>query len=130
MSAAAAHQRAVLAYVAAIGGAGGHVERRARGAHPRVHFAFAGRERSVVIGSTPSDRNAIWLARRYIRRAAGLASGLERERTIGLRRPGRTTHDGRRPPERLVQLAAPLPDWHDALRRHPLYRAPAPEAAA
>lgn len=123
MSAASAHHREVLAYVAELGGEGAWVECPARGAHPRVRFALAGNTYSVVIGSTPSDGNAIWMARRYIRRTIGL----ERGRVVGIRRPDRVRVPR---PERLIQLAPPLPDWHDTLRRHPLYQPLAAEAAA
>lgn len=122
MSGTSAHYREVLAYVAVIGGTEAYIEEQPHGNHPRVRFIFDGRQHAVVIGSTPSDANAIWLARRYIRRTIGL----ERIRVVGTRRRGRLRVER---PLRLVQLAAPLPDWRDALRRHPLYLALAAEDA-
>lgn len=112
------HHREVLAYVAEIGGIDGHIEHRGQGAHPRVRFVLAGRDYAVVIGSTPSDGNAIWSARRYIRRTIGLEQG----RHIGERRTARACRERPWRPIHTGPIAFP-PDWRDALRRHPLYLA-------
>jgi hypothetical protein len=120
-----AYFRAVSAYAAAVGGERVRIVQPAGRSHPQLHFCRDGRDYRVSVGSTPSDTNAIWMARRYIRHALGLFG----RRPSSPGRGDRVRHACRRlpprpePPVRLVQIAAPMPDWHDQLRRHPAYLA-------
>jgi len=109
------YYRDVLAYVVdELGGRDAAIEKQP--GHSKLRFRLKDRDYKVAIGSTPSDTNAIWSARRYIRRAIGFVRG----RVTGGRRARRMRCER---PVRLVQTAPPLPDWHDQLRAHPVYRA-------
>lgn len=113
------YRRALLAYVEELGGADARIEQCTHGGHPQLRFSLDGADYSIGVSSTPSDQDAALLKRRDVRRMLGIRA----VHRVGARR---VTHGRRRraaPPFRWHWHRCALPDWRDALRRHPLYRA-------
>lgn len=114
----------LLAYVEALGGEDARIVHTAQCGHPQLRFSWGGADYSIGVSSSPSDQDAALLKCRDIRRMLDIRAAHH----VGARRQ-RPALRRCEPPFRWHWHRPALPDWRDALRLHPLYRAPAPELA-
>lgn len=111
--------RALLSFLHGAGAECVRLERKGRGAHPRLVFTWKGAEHTVIVPGTSGDRRALKNQISDLKGVMGLRPAPEKPPPAP---PAEAP--ARREPARQAKPQAPaltaFADWRDQLRQHPL----------